>query len=606
MKKLLILFITVGSSISISIAGLKLSSNGRYLTTSDGTPYLVMADAAWNLLHMLSTDSAKWYLSQRAQEGFNTFEIWLPSFASDNGVQTWPVTNRYGDAPFTGTPFQSSLNEAYWAHADTVIDYGISLGLSFVVFPAYAGYLNNTTADGGWGGEIDAATNHQMYVYGQTFGARYKNRTNIIWGMGGDMKISDYPTTWVRQDSMLKGIQNASDTHLVTNHSHRNTVGIDAWNNNSRITLNNIYIGDNAGTDTSIFRLGNAAWGISPARPYYLIEGRYESDPYSPTQQTLRAQAYQTMLLGGCGFTFGNSHLFNFGGDGTHFQNYLNTTGSNGQTYAKDLFTSRHWWNLVPDNSHTVLTAGYGTFGTSTYAIAASATDSSSIIAYLPTQRSITINPAVLKGDSIHVWWYNPSNTSVTDAGMYSKVSRSYNQPSPGDWVMVIDGRGFNFNRPGSPTSDTILYSNSLTLTAGWNLVSLPCLLSNFDANVVFPGKTGSMFTFNTATRIYDAKSILENGLGYWVNYPNTTTVTISGSAMGSVNVTATQPGWVLVGSQETDISISSLVLNNGAIRLGSVFQYNAVARCYQSTTLITPGDACWINVSKSCIITLP
>ncbi len=445
MKNLLILFIMVVCYFTSSAAGLKLSSNGRYLTTSDGTPYLVMADAAWNLLHMLSTDSAKWYLSQRAQEGFNTFEIWLPSFASDNGVQTWPVTNRYGDAPFTGTPFQSSLNEAYWAHADTVIDYGISLGLSFVVFPAYAGYLNNTTADGGWGGEIDAATNHQMYVYGQTFGARYKNRTNIIWGMGGDMKISDYPTTWVRQDSMLKGIQNASDTHLVTNHSHRNTVGIDAWNNNSRITLNNIYIGDNAGTDTSIFRLGNAAWGISPARPYYLIEGRYESDPYSPTQQTLRAQAYQTMLLGGCGFTFGNSHLFNFGGDGTHFQNYLNTTGSNGQTYAKDLFTSRHWWNLVPDNSHTVLTAGYGTFGTSTYAIAASATDSSSIIAYLPTQRSITINPAVLKGDSIHVWWYNPSNTSVTDAGMYSKVSRSYNQPSPGDWVIVIDGNESNF-----------------------------------------------------------------------------------------------------------------------------------------------------------------
>jgi hypothetical protein len=424
--------------------GLKLSADGRYLTTSDGTPYLVMADAAWNLITGLSTDSAKWYLSQRAEEGFNTYIIWLPSPASLDPPQHQHTTNRYGQEPFTGTPFQSSLNEAYWTHADTVIDYGISLGLNFIILPAYLGYLCNssTPPDGAWCGDISSATNSQMFSYGTTIGNRYKARTNIIWGMGGDCSDVDYPTAWDRQSSMLNGIIGSGDTHLVTNHNHRNTVGIEGWNNDPRITLNNIYIGSPGGLDTSVFRLGNVARAISPARPFLLIEGMYEGDGYGATQQTLRAQTYHTMLLGGCGYTFGAANLYMFGADGMYFQNYLNTTGSNGQTSAKELFNSRHWHNFIPDQDHTVLTLGYGTFGTSNYAIAASTSDSSSIIAYLPTQRSVTINPSSLKGDSIQVWWFNPSNGVYINAGMYSKVTQSYTPPSNGDWVIVIDGKG--------------------------------------------------------------------------------------------------------------------------------------------------------------------
>jgi hypothetical protein len=145
--------------------------------------------------------------------------------------------------------------------------------------------------------------------------------------------------------------------------------------------------------------------------------------------------------------------------------------------YLSNLFRSRPWHKLTPALSG-VITGGAGS-GT-TLAVAGYASDSSSIMAYLPSQRSITINPARLRGDSIHVYWYNPSDGAVTDAGMFSKVSRSYNQPSSGDWVMVMDGKGFHFNPPGTLASVLASPPNSAT---GQSLSPLLAWYSNFEAD---------------------------------------------------------------------------------------------------------------------------
>jgi methyl coenzyme M reductase subunit C len=114
------------------------------------------------------------------------------------------------------------------------------------------------------------------------------------------------------------------------------------------------------------------------------------------------------------------------------------------------------------------------------------------------------------------------------------------------------------------------------------------------------------MFFYSSATKNYQSEQTLECGLGYWVNYPTSDTVTMNGVLPGHLTLTAAQPGWVLVGSRNTSVQVSSLVLSNGAAILGSAFRYNADMKIYQSTTVINPGEACWINVTKACVITLP
>ncbi len=156
-----------------------------------------------------------------------------------------------------------------------------------------------------------------------------------------------------------------------------------------------------------------------------------------------------------------------------------------------------------------------------------------------------------------------------------------------------------------APTiSDSL--SSSISISAGWNLISVPCVVPNDSAGILFPDKVGSIYTFNTATQIYDAHSILMNGLGYWVNYQNPDTIIINGTKPGSLTVTAARAGWVTVGSRDTVVNVSSLILSNGAITMGSAYCFDAVARIYRKTKVINPSEAIWLNVSKGCTITIP
>ena len=151
-----------------------------------------------------------------------------------------------------------------------------------------------------------------------------------------------------------------------------------------------------------------------------------------------------------------------------------------------------------------------------------------------------------------------------------------------------------------------LFMSTDIQTNAGWNLVSVPYVQLNDSTYKVFPGKTGSMFKYNTATRDYQPVSTLVNGAGYWVNYLDPTTVTVTGFAPGPLTVTVDKAGWVLVGSSEVQIQVSSLVFSDGAMRLGSVFRYDAAAKIYKSMTVINPGEAVWLNVSNVCTVTLP
>ncbi len=276
-----------------------------------------------------------------------------------------------------------------------------------------------------------------MYNYGLYLGNRYKDFPNVAWIMGGDCDVTNYLT---KLDTCVDGIKHYMPNALIDVDNERHTLGT-TYCSLSWLNLNEVYAGYE-----DIPTLSKQARAHVPAKPFFMIEGYYENDDHAPTMQMLRAQNAWTVLMGGTGSIFGNYPLYGFGYPlpDTAWFSALSAPGAIYMQNLYNIFTSYHWWKFIPDTSHTVLTSGYGTFGTSNYSTAASTSDSSSIIAYLPTQRSITINPAVLKGDSIHVWWYNPSNGIFTDRGMYSKVSRSYNQPSAGDWVMVIDGKEFD------------------------------------------------------------------------------------------------------------------------------------------------------------------
>src|SRR5262249_30176653 len=141
------------------------------------------------------------------------------------------------------------------------------------------------------------------------------------------------------------------------------------------------------------------AYNQSTTTPVFLLETHYEfeSNPDNPgTPRLLRRQEYWSVLAGAiAGYMYGNSNIWPFP---TGWQAYLDTPGVVQLQVMKDFFMSYRWYDLVPDQNHTVVTAGYGTFTESgtimanDYVTAARIPDGSVVLAYLPTVRTITVD----------------------------------------------------------------------------------------------------------------------------------------------------------------------------------------------------------------------
>jgi hypothetical protein len=352
--------------------------------------------------------------------------------------------NFYGVTPFTGEPF-TTPREDYFAHVDNVLKLAAEKGIVVFLFPMFLGYGCGAEGDG-WCVEVKNATISDMRAWGEYVGSRYANYDNIVWGIGGD---ADPTPVKSKVQAMVDGILSRDTRHPFTVHNARGVMAVTPWAEAEWLSINNTYT---SGID---YKQAADAYELSPPRPFFLIESHYENVG-AQNAQVLRAQPYWTLLNGGFGSFFGNCPVWGFGFTDnacpphTDWRSQLDSPGAFGMRYFQALFKSRHWQNLVPDTSGTVLMTGHGTFGSTHYASAACASDGSSIIAYLPSSRPITVNGACLAGSTMIAWWYDPSTGAVTQIGTFpTDTPQQFTPPASGDWVLVADSAGVTFPPPG-------------------------------------------------------------------------------------------------------------------------------------------------------------
>jgi hypothetical protein len=418
---------------------LQLGPTGRYLVDQAGKPFFLVGDAAWSLVSQLSDTAADSYLTARQQLGFDLVLVNL----IEHKFATNAPADIYNLQPFTGATF-TTPNEAYFAHVDHILQTAAQKGLMVLLAPAYTGYQ---CGDEGWCAEMTAASNAAMTTWGAYVGNRYKNYDNIMWLIGGD--ATPNATVKARLQAVVDGIQSVDTRHLFTAHNAPGTMAIDPWSGASWLKVNNYY--DNQTSTHYVPAL--QAYHVTPAMPYFLIEARYDGEGAS--DQELRAQSYWTVLSGGFGHIYGDCPMWHFGApaassfcSGTDWRADLTNQGSRNMQYLHQLFTARHWNLLVPDEANAAVTAGLGSG--SDYVTAAVASDGSSIIAYLPSARTVTVDGSAL-GATMKAWWYDPgAGTSVLDGTYSTSSSHDFIPPSggSGDWVLVIDKPALNLPAP--------------------------------------------------------------------------------------------------------------------------------------------------------------
>ena len=78
------------------------------------------------------------------------------------------------------------------------------------------------------------------------------------------------------------------------------------------------------------------------------------------------------------------------------WKDQLASPGATQMANVVALLSSRPWYELVPDQNHTVVTSGYGSFGGDDYVAAARTPNGRLAMAYVPPARTITVDLGTL------------------------------------------------------------------------------------------------------------------------------------------------------------------------------------------------------------------
>jgi hypothetical protein len=399
---------------------LKVSDNKRYLIDQRGLPFLLQGDAAWSIIVALTKEETELYLKDRSEKGFNTILVNL----IEHKFCKSPPKNAYGEEPFEKPGDFSTPNEEYFAHVDWVIREATKYGIQILLAPIYLGYEGG---DEGWFKELLMLNLEKCLEYGSYLGKRYKHFDNIIWVMGGDRNPGP---ALERIDIIALGIKEHDKKHLFTAHCHPENSAVDQYFNSGWLDLNTTY------TYSIVHRQLLRDYNRKPIMPYILIESTYEGE-HNATAVQIRRQAYWSILCGGCGHVFGNRPIWFFG---EGWQDALNFQGSFAMMNWGKLFNSIKWYDLIPDQKHEIVIEGLGEFNGLDYLSAAQTSDGSTIIAYMPTSRTITVDLSRMSCNEANVWWYNPQTGNISFAEkIQTKGLRKFTPPKEGDWVIIIN-----------------------------------------------------------------------------------------------------------------------------------------------------------------------
>lgn len=476
MRRVLILgFLVFASTASAQTYPIKASSNNRYLMDQNGNPFLLVADAAWAMMPELTPAQMATYMSTRQSQGFNA--IMVPITYNNTGGGNASGAAQDGTQPFTtGTTYAtydlSTPNPAYFAEVDAMINLAKTYNLVVLLNP-----LNNYQflIQSGSGGTLQINGATKTFNYGAYLGSRYKGFTNIIWFPGNDFQ--DWNTNSTDNNlalQLMQGIQSTDANHLQSIELNYNFSF-----SNQDSTLSPVLTLDMAYTYGGTYDEIYQAYNSSPTLPVFLGEANYEGEndtgalPGPATPYVIREENYWTMTSGGTGVNYGAANVYEFNSSWT---TSISDPGAEEIKYLEQLFSSLPWWNLVPDQTHQILTAGYGTYNASAlnieqnnYCTATWVPDGSLAAIYCPGNTSpagsfaLTVNLAKFNGP-VTARWYDPSNGSYSaisgspfaNSGTQSFSPSSLNNGDGNpDWVLLLQTSVSAANPPAPPTGLT-------------------------------------------------------------------------------------------------------------------------------------------------------
>jgi hypothetical protein len=378
-----------------------------------------------------------YYFADRARSGFNT--MWVDILCGPYTGGRTDYSTYDGIVPFTTPGDLSTPNPKYFARVDAMVQLAEQHGMTLLLEPAETGSFRSL---------LQANGQPKDFAYGAYIGARYKDFPNIIWLSGNDYQTDQWATFDAYTTALARGLRSTDPNRLQTIElDYPVSLSTDNPNWAGLVDINSAY------TYTPTYAEVIQGYNEIPAKPVIMIEANYEGEDNtggSPaTPEILRRQEYWTMLSGATGQLYGNHYTWGF--QSSAWKDNLNTPGAAQAGLMAKFFGSLRWYDLVPDQGHTLLRSGYGTptstglVSDSDYAPAAITADGTQAVVYMPTARAITVDLSRFSAP-VTARWFDPTNGRYSpaaegplpNAGTQQFAPAGTNSEGSGDWVLVF------------------------------------------------------------------------------------------------------------------------------------------------------------------------
>jgi hypothetical protein len=414
-----------------------MSANHRYLVDQKGTPFLVAGESPQALMVNLTAREAELFLANRAKHGFNT--VWINLLCRKGTGGRADGSTHDGLLPFKKADDFATPNPAYFARCDRMIQLAAKHRLLVFLDPCETiDHLKLMLQNG----------QEKCREFGRYLGSRYKDFDNLLWMHGNDFQTWKDPAHDAVVLAVARGIKDKDPRHLHTielNYTVSGSLDDARWA--PLIGLNASY------TYHPTYAQVLKDYNRANAKPVVMIESNYEFEQDAGAA-VLRRQEYWSILGGAAGQLYGNAYTWPFK---PGWKDKLDTPGPKQMAYVQSLFLPRAWQQLVPDQKHKVVIAGYGTFDaaatqgnlhvmTNDYVTTGRTPDGNLVMAYVPSIRTVTVDMTELRGPAT-ARWYDPSRGTFTTikgsplakTGQHKFRPPGKNGDGDGDWVLVLE-----------------------------------------------------------------------------------------------------------------------------------------------------------------------
>lgn len=472
---------------------LKISENRRYLTHQDGKPFIWLADTVWTIAQRLKWDDVEYLMQKRKSQGFTVLQI-----VALDPEQDKEMRNPAGDKALLNNNLNTP-NEKYFQYLDWILGKAEEYGFYVLLLPVWG----ELVVGHNWMGEFSEkiVTKDNAYEYGKWIGNRYKDKTNIIWCLGGDRQPIhleiDYKDVWRSMaEGIAKGVLGKDLKHndkeldweklLITYHPcHEMETGEcstmsywtddDAW-------ISFIMIQSGHGLTPKNYDLVKTHYDRENPMPVFDAEPAYEQMPTTwpatPSdfhgEWMVRKRAYWSLFAGSFGHTYGHASVWCMISEKERdswrtysWSEALDRPGAWQIKILRDFLESRDLSQCIPCQE-ILIEQSEKMEDILDEHIQACINEEKFICIYFPSGGEETIDVSRLKSDHLHMWWFNPrdgqcylrKNVISEEPIRLTEVLKNDEKcdvikivtPTRGkeqDWVCVIECRENSATRPG-------------------------------------------------------------------------------------------------------------------------------------------------------------